>query len=138
MCKVCTKCKVEKDVTEFYKNKRQKDGLDFYCKECRNKQIRERGTLKDDYVRPNLEYVRSLKTVCQKCGEERLYLIQFHHVDPSKKSFMLSSPGTRSKAAIWEEASKCVCLCSNCHDEFHYLYGLNPKEPVKSLLEYLK
>lgn len=32
--KTCTKCKVEKELSEFYKNKTKKDGFHFHCKEC--------------------------------------------------------------------------------------------------------
>lgn len=32
--KKCTKCGVEKDVSEFHKRKSSKDGLDFWCKDC--------------------------------------------------------------------------------------------------------
>lgn len=33
--KTCCKCKTEKPVTEFHKNKSNKDGLQFKCKVCR-------------------------------------------------------------------------------------------------------
>ncbi len=33
--KQCTKCKIEKDFTEFNKNKRTKDGLHSQCKQCK-------------------------------------------------------------------------------------------------------
>ena len=32
--KQCTKCKVEKEVTDFYKRKGSPDGLQFICKQC--------------------------------------------------------------------------------------------------------
>lgn len=35
--KFCNKCKKEKPISEFYKNKTRKDGLSFYCKECEGK-----------------------------------------------------------------------------------------------------
>lgn len=35
MTKVCCKCGVEKDLTQFYNAKRAKDGKDCYCKDCR-------------------------------------------------------------------------------------------------------
>ena len=139
MGKVCSKCKVEKDLSEFYKNKLSKDGLDYYCKDCRKKQTaniqKEKGY---SYAKENRAFIESMKVPCEKCGEDRLYLIQFHHIDPKKKKFAVCTPGTRSKATIWEEIDKCVCLCSNCHDEFHYLYGKQPENPGDSLLEYLK
>lgn len=39
MSKICRKCKIEKSVTEFHKDKGQKDGLYTICKLC-NKQHR--------------------------------------------------------------------------------------------------
>lgn len=33
--KLCTKCKIEKELSEFNKNKNTKDGLSYYCKSCR-------------------------------------------------------------------------------------------------------
>ena len=36
MSKVCTKCKVEKPLDSFGSNRRTKDGLQHYCKECRS------------------------------------------------------------------------------------------------------
>ncbi|MGO4890417.1 hypothetical protein ACJ2A9_21935 [Anaerobacillus sp. MEB173] len=35
--KLCANCNTLKDVTEFHKNKRNKDGLHSYCKECNYK-----------------------------------------------------------------------------------------------------
>ena len=32
--KTCSKCYQEKDLTEFYKNRAQKDGFDCWCKTC--------------------------------------------------------------------------------------------------------
>ena len=34
--KKCTKCNTEKETTEFYKNKKHKDGLEYKCKSCKN------------------------------------------------------------------------------------------------------
>lgn len=79
------------------------------------------------------------KRPCEKCGEARLYLIQFHHIDPATKSFCIGASATSRKTEDLEaEVKKCVCLCSNCHDEFHYFYGGKPKRPVEALMEYLR
>jgi transposase len=56
---------------------------------------------------------------CALCGYAQYSVaLQFHHVDPSTKSFGLGVRGiTRSIARLREEASKCVLLCANCHAE---------------------
>lgn len=84
------------------------------------------------------EFNRRWKHPCEKCGEPRLYLIQFHHIDPATKSFCIGAQATAKKEELLTaEVKKCVCLCSNCHDEFHYFYGNKPEKPVESLEEYL-
>ncbi len=37
--KFCPKCKVEKDLSEFYKNKNTKSGLASWCKDCDKKKV---------------------------------------------------------------------------------------------------
>lgn len=34
--KCCTKCKIEKSLSEFNKNRSAKDGLDYWCRACKN------------------------------------------------------------------------------------------------------
>lgn len=78
------------------------------------------------------------KTVCKKCGEDRLYLIQFHHIDPNTKSFCIGAKAVeKSEEELLVETKKCICLCANCHIEFHHLYGSRPENPEKSLADYL-
>ena len=81
------------------------------------------------------EFVEGLKTSCRKCGEDRPWLIQFHHIIPDNKNFQIQA--THSKAKLDEEAKKCICLCSNCHIEYHFFYGKKPEEPVETLKMYL-
>jgi transposase len=56
---------------------------------------------------------------CRLCGYDRyLGALQFHHLDPSLKSFSLSRRGcTRAFGELQAEAAKCVLLCANCHAE---------------------
>jgi len=58
---------------------------------------------------------------CGKCGENRYYVLDLHHRDPSKKDRNLGAVGGWSKERILKEISKCDVLCANCHREFHYL-----------------
>ena len=54
---------------------------------------------------------------CRRCGfDESCAALEFHHLDPSAKSFAVSAKGaTRSIAALRAEAEKCILLCANCH-----------------------
>lgn len=84
-----------------------------------------------------LEFIDK-KPCCAKCGENRKYLIQFHHIDPKTKKFSIGAFAvSKRKEVLEEEMKKCVCLCSNCHDEFHWFYGQKPKHPKEDLEEYL-
>ena len=58
---------------------------------------------------------------CMICGYKKCQrALSFHHIDPSKKKFDLSSRGlTRSWERIQKEIDKCVLLCANCHMEVH-------------------
>lgn len=118
MTKVCITCGEEKDESEFFGT--------LWCNECRKKFYKPKHVLLDE-----------LKTDCAKCGESRRYLIDFHHVIPSRKSFEVSQTTGRDFSEIEEEAKKCVCLCANCHREFHYIYGRKPWNPKQQLEEYL-
>lgn len=56
---------------------------------------------------------------CALCGYAQcLDALQFHHLDPSTKSFAIGSRGlTRSLDVLRVEAAKCALLCANCHAE---------------------
>ncbi len=157
--KVCSKCGVEKPISAFSKNRCNSDGLSWWCKKCSSGYNREwydknkadvRAKSNQYYVDHKDEVlsrekrvrlskqalVNSYKTPCVKCGESRLYVIDFHHKNPVEKSFAISYK--TSKKALESEIQKCVCLCRNCHTEFHHLYGQNPDYPLESLEEYLR
>lgn len=61
------------------------------------------------------------KCTCKKCGDARPYVLDFHHIDPTQKSFDLGDASTKSINALKIELEKCITLCRNCHSEFHYL-----------------
>lgn len=154
--KRCTGCGIEKDESKFSKDKYTKDGLTYRCKECisnyhkvnRSKRLLvERkyiGTNRDKIALrqhnrqiEHTNFVNSLKTSCVKCGENRDYVVEFHHINPLNKEFTIGAAKQWSKERLKNEVKKCVCLCKNCHSEFHYLYGKQPSEPIKALEEYL-
>jgi hypothetical protein len=50
-----------------------------------------------------------------KCNEA----LEFHHLDPSKKDFSISSFKFEEMHMVISELKKCACLCANCHREIH-------------------
>jgi hypothetical protein len=55
---------------------------------------------------------------CAVCGYSRCAVnLHFHHVDPTTKSFGVTSATGKSLAAYRAEARKCVLVCANCHGE---------------------
>ena len=60
---------------------------------------------------------------CAKCGDTRGYVLDFHHVDPTQKENTIARMTSNNYRLdkVYDEIKKCVCLCSNCHREFHYL-----------------
>jgi hypothetical protein len=84
---------------------------------------------KQDRVQAVLRRRRKVKAMavallggaCQKYGYNKtLWALDFHHRDPTKKSFGLSVRGLCvSWARVKAEVAKCDLLCHNCHAEVH-------------------
>lgn len=125
--KICCTCKEEKPISQFYKFKRKDRDKPIYrseCSVCYRKRKRKRD------IDINEEYEKWYKKIpkkCEKCGETRPYLIDFHHINPLLKSLEISVIRSKSWSLqrkikmAEEEMEKCIQLCSNCHREFHYL-----------------
>ena len=145
MSNVCKFCGKEKDESEFYYNKNTRDHLLNVCKTCHKERSnqyakthrKEWNEYCNDKYYEKREFIESLKTPCIKCGESRVCCIEFHHVNPDSKSFSISTSVMKSNSNILKEASKCVCLCANCHAEFHYKYGRKPTNGSDALKQYL-
>jgi hypothetical protein len=57
---------------------------------------------------------------CERCGYDKCQAaMDFHHRDPSRKDFSISSGRTMSWERAVRELDKCILLCSNCHREEH-------------------
>lgn len=119
--KMCSKCKENLPLEDFSKNGNK---LRSQCKKCDS-------IVKKEHYEYNhklkVDYINSFKQPCKKCKEDRIYLIDFHHINPSEKDCNISSIIVNSKSfksckdTIDAELDKCITLCSNCHREFHYL-----------------
>lgn len=70
--------------------------------------------------------VKLLGGKCICCGETRPHILNFHHIDSSQKDETPAALIKNSQTeAFFKEIKKCVLLCSNCHQDFHYQESLN-------------
>lgn len=120
---------------DYTNNNREK--VREYQNKYANLHRRERKVYLKNLFDNKRDVLNSLKYPCVKCGEDRPWVIDFHHINPLTKSFDISDRYRGSIESIKKEINKCVCLCRNCHAEFHWIYGGNPENPELALQEYL-
>lgn len=82
MGKICTKCKIKKDKTEYYKHKNGKDGLNPVCKKCWKKANDEfeKKNPRDDYRKQR--YLENRESINKK---QTAYNLKRHHSNPEVK-----------------------------------------------------
>ena len=116
-CNICGKYKNE---TEFYSNKKTKDKLNCYCKQCQLNKYRNEHRISNYYAKKKL--VGYYGNKCIKCGYDKcLAALEFHHRNKEDKRFginyMIANKFPLEE--IFIEAEKCELLCVNCHREKH-------------------
>lgn len=117
MTKICSKCGKEKPIEEFAFRDKKKGTRRAECKQC----ICERQKAKYYANKAVIEEIKS-QQVCKKCGENRPYVLDFHHLNPDEKINTIARLSVHSSLTnALNEIDKCICLCANCHREFHYL-----------------
>ena len=114
--KLCNKCKKEKPLDLFHKNKSKKDGLQDCCKPCctiRDVEHRQKHKEKWNahYKQKGREQQQWFKEIkkqysCKKCGDKRWYVLDFHHIDPSQKEMNVSTAMVYSRQRVLDEISK--------------------------------
>lgn len=126
--KICACCKNEKELTQFYRNKRNSDGFAKRCKQCDD--ISNRSTRHKDMGKARSYRTAQYQTLsarvnawktdqgCRCCDETAACCLELHHVDPIEKEGHPSDLKT-SWTRFMAEAAKCVVLCSNCHKKIH-------------------
>jgi len=60
---------------------------------------------------------------CKHCSlaytSKNAIVFDFHHLDPTTKSFKLASKTNTTPEKFMAEVNKCILLCSNCHRLLH-------------------
>lgn len=123
--KVCGKCKLEKELSDFNKSSKKPDKLQAICRLCSNlKSTHHYKNNKQDYAENRdsrrkllsqftYDYLKSHP--CVDCGENDPIVLEFDHL--RDKAFGISKMvhDVRSFSAIKAEIEKCEVRCANCH-----------------------
>ena len=115
--KICKKCKIEKELTEFYSHKQKGKSnqiwtcYDSYCKACRTVYTTERRR------KLKIQAIEYKGGKCIDCDFDDIRfpeVFDFHHLDSSKKDFAIFA-NIKVFDKLKPELDKCVLLCANCH-----------------------
>lgn len=93
----------------------------YYCNDTTKTKVAEHQRQSRAWISQYLINEKAARG-CSRCGESHPATLDFHHIDPSKKSFGLSVARcyTSSLDKIKVEIAKCEVLCSNCHRKEHW------------------
>ena len=127
--KKCTKCKEEKLLSNFNKNKGKKDGLNNICRVCSNERSRQYYNENTDEHKLNIRKRNKLiifdnrkklfefykSNSCVDCGESDPIVLECDH--KSDKEFEVSKMVANGYSwdRIQKEIDKCNVRCANCH-----------------------
>ncbi len=123
---VCKECGLQKHISEYYTSNGKTHKV---CKECVKQLQKQKYYAHQDWINTFKQ-----EHPCVKCGCDKPYLIDFHHINPQEKDYAISERSTASIKTIIQELEKCISLCANCHREFHYLekeYGITIDQYIK-------
>lgn len=136
MCdkKLCGNCKKELPAINKYFAERKlktKTILQWQCRKCQKEYRKNHYEInKDKYIKKASKHKKEVSDwfdefkknlTCERCPEDRYWVLDFHHMDKSEKEFNLSDlKFNGSKKKILKEIEKCIVLCSNCHRDLHY------------------
>ena len=81
--KICSKCRVEKDVCEFYKQPNSNGGVKSICKECRKLEKSKNAEYhlinkekiyikKKEWIKKNPDYMKEYGKMKMKCNQKHI------------------------------------------------------------------
>lgn len=129
MKKICGRCLIEKELSDFYKRKTASDGYQYYCKDCGKKYYKkwkdkseESKNRYNKWKQKRIGEIRKLfreymkDAQCIDCGYSNWVALEFDHVRGNK---IAGVTDLINKGNAWEkvleEIEKCEIRCLNCH-----------------------
>jgi len=133
--RICTKCARQLPLSNYFTRSTAKSSYHSQCKDCykhqrnnsypahyikkghiyRSRAINSQARKRDEFHRRMLEVLRN--QACSDCNESDIRVLEFDHIDETKKSFSISQSVRLNKswAQTVAEMKKCRVLCANCH-----------------------
>jgi hypothetical protein len=111
--KTCNQCDIKKPLDQYAARKNSKDGYNIICKQCANQYYKD--NKQKFFNRRKWFYDIKSKLKCERCGFSHPAALDFHHKDPTQKSFGISANKHIGEEKILKEIEKCEVLCANCH-----------------------
>jgi 5-methylcytosine-specific restriction endonuclease McrA len=133
--KICSKCGVAKDETEFFVKDNKLNRLHAQCKLCYK--VHRKNYYTAHYTKYKHEYLLRAKLrreklrsefrtnmlkymsdkACVVCGEADIRVLELDHINPKDKSFSVSQAVKlgHNWSEVLTELEKCQVLCANCH-----------------------
>lgn len=131
LCKICIKCKEEKDIILFnnrkYKNTIKKNNV---CKTCQAissrkhylsnkdkiiKRSADRRNKSNISTKNRLFVLECLSAGCVDCGEKDILTLDFDHIKDKCSEISTLISRCVSFKKLKDEISKCEVRCANCH-----------------------
>jgi len=145
--KYCYRCKEEKPIESFSKDKTKKDGRSSDCKTCQVEyRLQWRKDNPEKFKKQRQKQMRQMRLnvkirameykggKCEDCGIEcsadNRRIFEFHHTDPSKKEYNIGRSFGKKWTNIKIELDKCVLLCRTCHMKRHTDYSNGLRETL--------
>lgn len=114
MDKVCTKCKIEKDVSEFHKCKHGSYGVKSVCKECRKEEKKEYSS-RDYVIEKQKTYYQDNKVAIRNRLNKHYWTLngQYHQYKKHSKKRKIEFNLTQEECAPYYNSN-----CFYCGDLF--------------------
>lgn len=141
MIKICRNCKVEKPISEFYKEKGGKDGLRSACKDCRKKELNNwtERKKKNPGMYTQMKRRQRLKVIEKKLGvTEEMYNAMFKK--QQGKCFICDRHQSELKRTLAVDHCHITnkirgLLCGNCNTALGLVK--ENKQILKKMVSYL-
>lgn len=112
--------KDKKKNKEYQKEYNKKHYKEYYAKNKKSFKLNNDYNRKKDAL---AYFEEKQKYQCERCGEDHIACLEFHHLDSLEKDGNVSSLSRVSFKKALKEMDKCLVLCSNCHKKEHWEDG---------------